>query len=285
MTKWHERWRGRPAHELRGRPVRESAGRPALEPQVSPARGGSISRAVATILVIGAIISAVATFSHPGEVCLAAYTTSLAGRTKSQRHNSELSLGKISGVTIAPGATFSFNKVVGSFSRDEGYRRAPVSYNGQLIESWGGGVCQTSTTLYNAALLSGMEIVERSRHRFQPSYVPPGRDAAVAFSAIDLKFKNPHPYPVRIIGSIDGSRLNIGIYGPHALKEKPIVTQQVREMLQPGTYTIGTNHGRARIRNTGRAGFQVAVYRITGTLKEVISMDSYPSMDRVIQYR
>jgi vancomycin resistance protein YoaR len=189
------------------------------------------------------------------------------------------------GRTIEPGATFSSNENVGSFSRDQGYRKAPVSYNGQLIDSWGGGVCQTSTTLYNAALLSGMKIVERSRHRFAPGYVPPGRDAAVAYSSIDLKFKNPHPYPVRILGEMKGERLTLGIYAPQHLKEKPRIVEVVREPQHPVTYTIGAEGPRAKLRNSGKAGFQVAVYRVCGNSRELISTDSYPAMGRVIDYR
>jgi vancomycin resistance protein YoaR len=189
------------------------------------------------------------------------------------------------GKTIEPGGTFSFNQSVGSFSRDQGYRKAPVSYNGQLIDSWGGGVCQTSTTLYNAALLSGMKILERSRHRFAPGYVPPGRDAAVAYSSIDLKFKNPFPYPVRILGEMKGDRLTLGIYGPDQPKEKPRIVEVVREPQFPVTYTIGEEGPRAKLRNSGKAGFQVTVYRVRGNTRELISIDSYPAMGRVIDYR
>ncbi len=237
--------------------------------------------AILSFLIAGL---SVALLARPGEVCMGGYTTSLAGRSPSQRHNSLLALMKLTGAVVKPGQTFSFIKRVGTFSRDEGYRKAPVSYNGQLIDSWGGGVCQTSTTLYNAALLSGMEIVERNRHRFAPSYIPPGRDAAVAFNAIDLKFKNPHPYPVRIIGRIEGDRLTIGIYGPDKLRQKPRIVEIVRDPLEPATYTIGQEGPRARVRNTGKAGFQVSVFRIVGDSRELISCDSYPSMDRVVEY-
>lgn len=234
------------------------------------------------ILMIG---GATAFLARPGEVCVGGFTTSLGGRTRAQRHNSELSLDRIQGVVIAPGETFSFNKVVGSFSRDEGYRKAPVSYNGQLIDSWGGGVCQTSTTLYNAALVSGLEIVERNRHRFAPSYVPPGRDAAVAYTAIDLKLKNPYDFPVRIKGEIKGDRLAIGFYGPHRLAATPSITSTVSGAKAPETYLIGNREGHARVRNSGKTAFQVTVYRQIGNRREVISMDSYPGMNRVIEFR
>src|SRR4029079_1760520 len=145
----------------------------------------------------------------------------------------DLALSRLNGTVVKPGETFSFNKIVGTFSRDQGYRKAPVSYNGQLVDSWGGGVCQTSTTLYNTALLGGMTIVERNRHRFCPSYVPPGRDAAVAFNTIDLKFRNPYDFPVRIQAVDRRDRLEVEILATHPLKDVPQVVSQVAQIHAP----------------------------------------------------
>ena len=221
--------------------------------------------------------------SVPQETVVGGYSTSLAGRTPSQRHNAHLSLSRLVGATIAPGATFSFNRRVGTFSRDRGFRKAPVSYNGQLIDDWGGGVCQTSTTLYNAALLAGMQILERNHHRFAPSYVPPGRDAAVAFSGVDLRFRNPYPYPVRIVGHIQGDRLQVSLLGPQGLAVKPEIVSKVDDVQAPETYVLGGQNGRRRVRNTGKAGFEVTVVRIVGDRRETISHDAYPAMNRVVQ--
>lgn len=225
---------------------------------------------------------AAAVLSVPKEEVVGAYSTSLQGRTASQRHNAHLSLGRLVGATIAPGATFSFNRRVGTFSRDRGFKKAPVSYNGQLIDDWGGGVCQTSTTLYNAALLAGMEIVERNHHRFAPSYVPPGRDAAVAFSGVDLRFRNPYDFPVRVVGEVKGDRLLVSLLGPKAPAIRPEVVSQVTDVHAPETYVLGGN-GRRRVRNTGKAGFEVSVVRITGDRREIVSHDAYPAMNRVVQ--
>jgi vancomycin resistance protein YoaR len=234
----------------------------------------------ATLLTLAG--GAAAMLGVPQEAVIGAYSTSLQGRTVSQRHNAHLSLGRLVGATIAPGATFSFNRRVGTFSRDQGFRKAPVSYNGQLIDDWGGGVCQTSTTLYNAALLAGMEIVERNHHRFAPSYVPPGRDAAVAFSGVDLRFRNPYAFPARIVGQVQGDRLQISLVGPHAPSPRPEVVSQVTDVHAPETYVLGGN-GRRRVRNTGKAGFEVSVVRIVGNRREVVSRDAYPAMNRVVQ--
>ena len=242
--------------------------------------GAMIAKVGAGLVV--ALAGGAALLAVPGDVTIAAYSTSLVERSVSQRHNAKLALSHLVGARIGPGEEFSFNKKVGTFSKDMGYRKAPVSYNGQLIDDWGGGVCQTSTTLYNAALLSGMEILERNRHRFQPSYVPPGRDAAVAFSNIDLRFRNPHPYPVRIEGEITGGRIVVRFVGPQA-ERMPEVYSVVNELREPVTYRVGDEEGRRRVRNTGKEGFDVSVYRVTGNRKEEISHDEYPAMNRVVE--
>jgi vancomycin resistance protein VanW len=156
----------------------------------------------------------------PPPVKVGAFATSLKGRTPNQRHNARLALEAIHDRVIPPGATFSFNKTCGSWSADRGYRKAPVSFEGELIPDWGGGVCQTSSTLYNAALLAGCPILERHRHQFAPRYIPPGRDAAVAQWDIDLRFKNPYPWPLRITGEVRGESLTVRLLG----RERPART-------------------------------------------------------------
>lgn len=225
------------------------------------------------------------TFGTSVDRQIATYATPLQGRMRSQRHNAELCLKRLNGTIIPPHSVFSFNKVVGSWSRDQGYRKAPVSYNGQLISSWGGGVCQTSTTLYNVALLSGMVILERHPHRFSPSYVPPGRDAAVAFSSVDLRFVNPYEFPVRIEGGIEADRLVLSLWGSG--KSVGVrLSQDIQEVKTPREYAIhGGTSGYARIRNTGKTGYDVVTWRLMDGRKELVSQDSYPAMQRIVEYR
>jgi len=235
---------------------------------------------------VAAILLGTLAFSNlPKDHTLASFGTPLNGRSHSQRHNSLLALARLKGAVVKPGAVFSFNRRVGTFSQDQGYRRAPVSYNGQLISDWGGGVCQTSTTLYNAALVAGMKIVERHRHRFAPGYIQPGRDAAVAYSNIDLRFQNPYSFPVRIQGSVEGDLLVISLIGHHELPVKHQIVSQIRQTQDYQTFRIGKPTGESKVRNTGKEGCEVAVYRFTGDRRELISMDTYPAMNRVVQYR
>lgn len=245
--------------------------------RASAAAGWLVAAGVAAALAIQLAAT------PPPSRLMAAYFTSLEGRTGSQRHNAHLALEQLRGAVVAPGETFSFNQTVGSLSRDQGFRRAPVSYNGTLIDDWGGGVCQTSTTLYNAALLAGLELVERHPHRFAPSYVPAGRDAAVAFSSVDLRFRNPYPFPVRFSGRIDGDRLVLEVWGKRVPAERPQIVQEVHGLQTPGTLVL---EGPApRVRNTGKAGSEVATYRVIGDRRELLSLDSYPVMDRVVERR
>lgn len=242
-----------------------------------------IARLVGAAVALGSIGALGLLVQKPQEVMLARFGTSLDGRNRSQRHNADLALQRLNNAVIQPGEVFSFNARVGSFSRDQGYRKAPVSYNGQLVDSWGGGVCQTSTTLYNAALLSGMQIVERNRHRFAPGYVPPGRDAAVAFDTIDLKFKNPYDFPVRIRAVDRDDRVEIEVRAPRALPIKPEIVAEVRQVREPRLFVVGDGDQFGRIRNSGKRGWQVCVYRLTGDRRELISADSYPAMNRILQ--
>jgi vancomycin resistance protein YoaR len=101
-------------------------------------------------------------------------------------------------VTLAPGAVFSFNKTVGSWTADRGYVLAPVSFDGELEVDWGGGVCQTSTTLYNAALRAGCAITDSGHHSIPSDYVDLGFDAMVNYPSSDLKFVNPYDTPLYI---------------------------------------------------------------------------------------
>ncbi len=237
------------------------------------------------VIALAVMMGSLAFSNLPRDKTLASYGTSLEGRSHSQRHNSLLALNRLQGAEIRPGGEFSFNRRVGTFSQDQGYRRAPVSYNGQLISDWGGGVCQTSTTLYNAALMAGLKIVERHRHRFAPGYVQPGRDAAVAYSNIDLKFQNPYPFAVRIQGSQEGDMLVISVIGPKGIPVKPQVVSEIRQTQDYQTFRIGKQSGQSRVRNSGKEGCEVAVYRVMGEERELISLDTYPAMNRVVQYQ
>jgi len=221
---------------------------------------------------------------------IGAYTTSLNGRTQDQIDNVRLAAQAIQGVVILPGRTFSFNRTVGSWSADAGYKKAPVSFSGELVRDWGGGVCQMSTTLYNAALLAGMEIVERHRHYWPARYVEPGRDAAVAFDNIDLRFSNPYEWPVELSASVCGDRLVARILARHSPGKRYRIVTSVRGIRPPSRVTRldpERPSGRVRTIVSGAPGCDVEVFRIAESpgrkpSRTLISHDVYPVLHEVV---
>lgn len=240
------------------------------------------------VLLLGGVMGWAATHQER-EVTLSRYVSSLKDRTPNQIHNVALAARSLNGRWIRPGQTLSFNGTVGSWSSDSGYRLAPVSYDGELVPSWGGGVCQASTTLYNAALLAGLEIPERHRHRWMPHYVAPGRDAAVAYSNIDLKVRNPYPWPIRIEGGVKGTLVEFRIIGKKLPEDRFDIRQRVEGVTQPSVIHQSWREGMPvrRVRNPGKAGCRVLTYRIRlhagqEVAREFLSDDSYPAMNRLL---
>ena len=222
---------------------------------------------------------------------VAGYATSLAGRTENQRRNALLAARALDNAVIRPGAEFSFNAVVKGWAQDDGYVKAPVSYDGELVRAYGGGVCQASTTLYNAALLAGLPILERHPHSFHPEYATPGRDAAVAYPGVDLRFSNPYDAPLRIRAKVFGDILSIRLEGPILRHEAVRLQTQMLSRTAPERQTRTLRgDGRVRrnyLRSPGLAGCRAVTWRIfyrDGRIcrREKLSDDSYATMDRVV---
>jgi len=158
-----------------------------------------------------------------------------------------------------------------------------------LVPSWGGGICQASTTLYNAALLSGLTVLERHRHRWITQYAPPGRDAAVAYSNIDLRIRNDHPWPVRLEGDCRAGSLTFRVLGLGRPEARWEVRQDPVSMTSPGTVRQPWRPGMtsARVRNPGKSGCRVRTYRVRvvdgeESGRELLSDDIYPPMNRLL---
>lgn len=214
------------------------------------------------------------------------YMTSLEGRTQGQRMNALRAAQSVDGAVIPAGQEFSFNRRVGSWTPDRGYVQALVSYDGEMVVDWGGGVCQTSSALYNAALLAGLDIVERHRHTWAPKYVPPGRDAAVAQYNIDLRLRNPYPWPVRVRARLFRDGLGFEFLGRNAGPMAAVHGDTSATTTPLEVIRTGEGSGR-RLINRGRPGTRVSVYRTflrgprTGA-NEQVSRDTYPAMNRIV---
>ena len=128
-------------------------------------------------------------------------------------HNVQLVARLIDGKLIAPGATFSFNNATGARTADKGFREAPVIINGELTNGLGGGVCQVSTTVFNAAYEAGLKITERTNHALYISHYPQGRDATVNYPDVDLKFVNDTAHWLLLRTYVGSYSLGVELYG------------------------------------------------------------------------
>ena len=144
---------------------------------------------------------------------LSTYSTKYSTRDRDRTTNLQLAASKINGTVLMPGETFSYNQVVGERTIAAGYKEAPIYVSGEVVDGLGGGICQITSTLYNAVLYANLEIVERSNHQFVPSYVTASRDATVVYGSIDFKFKNNRDYPIKLVCSVSGGIAKFDIYG------------------------------------------------------------------------
>ena len=144
---------------------------------------------------------------------LGSFSTKYPVSNKGRTTNLKLAADKVNGTVLLPGETFSYNSVVGERTIAAGYKEAAVYQDGQVVQGLGGGICQISSTLYNAALYANLEIVERRNHQFVPSYVGAGRDATVVYGSQDFKFKNNRNYAIKITCSVEGGVASFNIYG------------------------------------------------------------------------
>ncbi|MFT7621682.1 MAG: hypothetical protein ACI9WU_000846 [Myxococcota bacterium] len=163
-------------------------------------------------------------------VLLSAFTTRFSSRHVRRAANVRLSARAMDGVTIPPGGLFSYNKIVGPRSEAAGFRLAPAIDRGKKVDRWGGGVCQPSSTLYAAALLGGMTIVDRRPHTWQSKYIAKGLDATVVWGRKDLVLRNPWNFPVRLSVEVAETQITVRLIG-----ERPRegwVTVQTRQTKQ-----------------------------------------------------
>lgn len=144
---------------------------------------------------------------------LGTFTTSYAGSASGRCANVENGASLINGTLLYPGDSFSVYSKVAPFTADNGYHLAGSYSNGQTVQTYGGGICQVSTTLYNAVLRAELNVTERSNHSMTVHYVPLSADAAISGTDKDLKFTNNLDHPVYIQGVAGGSSITFTIYG------------------------------------------------------------------------
>lgn len=223
---------------------------------------------------------------------LSTFTTRYDASDKDRTTNLVLACQKLNGKVIMPGQTFSYNETLGPRTAAAGYKNAKIYESGQVVDGLGGGICQISSTLYNAALMSDMEIVERRNHQFVTSYVKAGRDATVVYGSTDFRFKNTRTYPVKIIASAKSGIATVSIFG-------------IKEADRDYTYTFKTEtvstipfttkyvedsslaSGKEVVKQKGANGLVTKTYmtkllngKVVST--ELLSKDTYSAMQKIV---
>ena len=161
------------------------------------------------------------------------FSTDISSSTLDRKHNIKNALHALNKIEILPNQTFSFNQTVGRRTEKNGYRKAKIIVNDEFVDGVGGGVCQVSSTLYNAALLAGLDIIEANKHSKQVSYVKAGFDAMVNFGSSDLKFKNNTAEKITIITNYSPQKARIRIFGEDKINKKYVLKNKISNIVEP----------------------------------------------------
>lgn len=165
---------------------------------------------------------------------LADYEThfSRSGDQRLRGKNIDNGAAKLDGHVFMPGEVFSFNAAVGERSEENGFQKAWEIFKGEMVEGIGGGTCQVASTLHAAALFAGFDVLERLPHSRPSAYIPMGLDSTVVYPSVDLKLKNPHPFPVVLHAKTEGNKLRVELLGA----TKAVRVSFGREVLERSTF-------------------------------------------------
>ena len=224
---------------------------------------------------------------------LSTYTTRYDAGNVSRTTNLSIACSKLNGYVISPGEVFSYNKVLGKRTSENGYKEAAVYVAGGVENGLGGGICQISTTLYNAVVLANLGIEERHNHSYTTTYSEPGRDATVSYGVLDFKFKNTRKYPVKLEAYIKSGVATVSVYG---IKEDPEYNIKIiatttatipapEEKQEDPSLPEGTEKVVTRGTSGARSVTYKYVYSQSGELisKTQLSADTYGTIKRVVK--
>lgn len=221
---------------------------------------------------------------------LGTYTTEYGGSPYGRKINVANGASKINGSMVYPGETLSVYKTVSPFTKENGYALAGSYENGQTVQTYGGGICQVSTTLYNAVIRAELEIVERFPHSMTVHYVPRSADAAIAGTHKDMKFKNSFDTPIYIEGKANGSTITFTVYGkkkdPKRSVEFMSETTQVLESSESTISDATLPAGQKIVQSYGHTGYTARLWKIVKVngkqvSKKVFNNSSYMSTPTV----
>ncbi|QFG24005.1 VanW family protein [Actinomadura sp. WMMB 499] len=193
----------------------------------------------------------------PAERPMSTFTTRF-DRGEPRVRNIGIAARLLDGAVVRPGATFSFNEVVGPRTEDRGYVPAPVIMGPRLVNDIGGGICQVSSTLYNAVFRAGLDIERARAHTMWMPEYPDGREAAVAYPDLDFRWRNDTTAPVRIEVERTDSSITVSLWGERRYE----VRSETSERYDRTPYGRAVGRGSRCVPTTGREGFEIDVWRV-----------------------
>ena len=225
---------------------------------------------------------------------ISAYSTQTT-KNNNRNTNIKLSAEAINGKTVQPGEIFSFNGATGERTAAKGYKEAPAIAGGQSKDEVGGGVCQTSSTLFNAVVRADLEIVERNPHAWPSSYIEKGFDATVNWPELDMKFRNNTDQPIFIVAGFNNRQVTVNIYGMSLGPGVKIdlESELVRTIPQPEgiNYVVNTSltPGEQKKTVTGRKGYEVNTWKIwyngnREVRRELLFKTTYKAYQETVEY-
>ena len=221
---------------------------------------------------------------------LSSFTTYGSG-TSARRGNVKLSGEFVNGTILNHGDVFDYNETVGERTVARGFGEAAAYRNGETVQEVGGGICQTSSTIYCAVLYANLEIVQRANHRFFPGYVEFGMDATVSWGGPEFRFRNNTGYPIRLEVIYKNNNLTVNIYGTKTDDTYVVMTHEVLSTTPYNTIyqeTMDLAWGKTSTKQTPYTGYKVVTYRNVydgaGNLlsSELEAKSTYQSRDEII---
>ncbi|MBH5320648.1 VanW family protein [Paenibacillus sp. GSMTC-2017] len=219
------------------------------------------------------------------------YTTSFATSAEGRAHNVTVTAETLHDWYLAPGETFSYSKLIAEAEKRHTYKEAPVILNGKFVPGIGGGICQVSSTLYQAVLRSGLDIVSRRNHSLPVAYMPVGQDATYATDTIDFKFRNNTGKAILIRTEVKNRKLTVKLFGSKPANEHYDIESITLETIPSKTQQVVNAElpvGKSVIVEKGKPGFIVETFRTLirdgiSVSRERVSKDTYRAQPTIIE--
>ncbi|MEN6412871.1 MAG: VanW family protein [Veillonellales bacterium] len=219
------------------------------------------------------------------------FTTVFNPADQNRTANIKIAARKINGQMIEPGGVFSFNEIVGPREKSLGFKEAMEYVDGELVPGIGGGICQVSSTIYNAALLANLKIAERYNHSKPLGYIPLGRDATVAYGVLDFKFVNNTASPVMIMAEAEDDKLVAGIFGPSRPAAAVEIVSANQQLIPPAVVKQQDGSlylGESKVDKQGKPGYEITTIRIIRLegqeiKREILSTDRYLPENTIVK--